>query len=54
MTDVAWLAPDGHEMNDDAWNDDVVRSIGMLLNGSAIEEVDERGEAVMGDTLLCF
>jgi glycogen operon protein len=52
VKDVAWLAPDGNEMNDEAWNADFVRSIGMLLNGSAIEEVDERGESVMGDTLL--
>jgi len=29
-----------------------VRSLGMLLSGSAIEEVDERGEPVLGDTLL--
>jgi glycogen operon protein len=39
-------------MNDEAWNADFVRSIGMLLNGSAIEEVDECGESVTGDTLL--
>jgi isoamylase len=52
VKDVAWLAADGKEMNDEAWSDDFVRSIGMLLNGSAIEEVDERGESIMGDTLL--
>ena len=52
MKDVAWLAPEGHEMTDDAWNADFVRSLGMLLNGSAIEEVDERGDPILGDTLL--
>ncbi len=50
--DVAWLAPDGHEMTDEAWGADFVRSIGMLLSGNGIEEVDERGEPIVGDTLL--
>src|SRR5579872_3836725 len=42
VKDVAWLAPDGKEMDDEAWNADFVRSIGMSLNGAAIEEVNER------------
>jgi isoamylase len=52
VKDVAWLAPDGHEMTDEAWNADFVRSLGMLLNGTAIDEVDERGQPIIGDTLL--
>jgi isoamylase len=52
VKDVAWFSPDGREMTDDAWNADFVRSVGMLLSGSAIEEVDEHGEPVLGDTLL--
>ena len=52
VKDVAWLAPDGREMTDEAWNADFVRSLGMLLSGNAIEEVDERGEPITGDTLL--
>jgi glycogen operon protein len=50
--DVAWLAADGREMTDEAWNADFVRSLGMMLSGSAIEEVDERGGPIVGDTLL--
>jgi glycogen operon protein len=50
--DLAWLAPDGREMDDDAWNADFVRSLGMLLSGHALDEVDERGEPIIGDTLL--
>jgi len=50
--DVAWLAPDGREMTDEAWNADFLRSLGMMLSGNAIEEVDERGERIVGDTLL--
>jgi len=52
VKDVAWLAPDGQEMNDEAWNADFVRSIAMLLNGSAIAETSERGEPIIGDSLL--
>ncbi len=52
VKDVAWLAPDGREMDDEAWNADFVKSLGMLLAGNAIEEVDERGETITGDTLL--
>jgi glycogen operon protein len=52
VKDVAWLTPEGSEMNDEAWNADFVHSIGMLLSGNAIEEVNEQGEPVMGDTLL--
>ena len=52
IKDVAWLAPDGQEMSDEAWSADFVRSIGMLLSGDAIEEVNESGEPVTGATLL--
>ncbi len=50
--DVAWLAPDGQEMTDEAWGADFVRSLGMQLSGTGLEEVDERGEPIVGDTLL--
>jgi isoamylase len=52
VKDVAWLAADGREMDDSAWHAGFVRSLGMLLSGNAIEEVNEQGEAVTGDTLL--
>jgi glycogen operon protein len=52
VKDVAWLAPDGREMDDAAWNAGSVRSLGMLLSGTAIEEANERGEPITGDTLL--
>jgi glycogen operon protein len=52
VKDVAWLTPDGHEMDDAAWNAPFVRSLGVLLSGSAIDEVNERGEPILGDTLL--
>jgi glycogen operon protein len=50
--DVSWLSPDGREMDDAAWHAGFVRTLGMLLAGTAIEEVNERGELITGDTLL--
>jgi glycogen operon protein len=50
--DVAWLAPDGCEMTDQAWNASDARCLGMLLSGTAIEEVNEHGAPITGDTLL--
>jgi glycogen operon protein len=50
--DVAWLTPEGDEMDDAAWNAAFVRSLGMLLSGNAIEETDRYGEPIIGDTLL--
>jgi isoamylase len=52
VKDLAWFAPNGTEMNDEAWNADFVRSLAMVLSGSAIEEMNERGEPILGDTLL--
>jgi len=52
IQDVAWLSADGQEMTDEAWNADHGKSLGMLLAGDAIEEADERGEAISGNSLL--
>ena len=52
IKDISFFSPDGMEMNDDAWNAPFVRCIGVRLAGDVINEVDERGEPVVGDTLL--
>jgi len=39
-------------MTDEAWNAPFVRSLGVLMVGDALDEVDERGRQVTGDTLL--
>jgi isoamylase len=52
VLDVAWLDPSGREMADDTWNSPDVRCLGVRLNGDAIDDVDERGERLMGDTLV--
>ena len=47
-----WLDSSGREMTDTGWTAPDVRSLGVLLAGDAIDEVDERGRRVSGDTLL--
>jgi glycogen operon protein len=52
VKDIYWLDPSGKEMADEAWNAPFVRSLGVLMVGSALGEVDEQGRPVTGDTLL--
>ncbi len=52
VKDIVWLEPSGEEMADASWNAGFVRAIGVRLAGDAIGEVDERGERLVGDTLL--
>ena len=51
-TDISWLTPTGKEMSDSDWNAGFVRCLGMRLEGHMVDEVDERGRAIIGDTLL--
>jgi glycogen operon protein len=50
--DVTWLRPDGLEMKPEDWEDPKRRVLGMLVEGEASEQVDERGRPIQGDTLL--
>jgi glycogen operon protein len=52
VIDIAWLGPSGAEMTDEMWNSPEGRGIGVRLNGDAIKEVNERGDPIIGDTLL--
>jgi glycogen operon protein len=52
VLDIAWLDPAGVEMTDETWHSPDVRALGVRLNGDAIQEVNERGERIVGDTLL--
>jgi isoamylase len=52
VKDLAWFRPDGKEMSDDDWNNSETRCFGLRLAGDAIEELDERGNRIAGDTLL--
>jgi glycogen operon protein len=52
IKDISWLGPDGKEMADEAWDAGFTKCLGMRLAGDIIGEVDERGKAIVGDTLL--
>jgi isoamylase len=52
VQDIAWLDPSGVEMTDAKWDSPDVRAIGVRLNGDAIQEVDERGRRITGETVL--
>lgn len=52
LRDVLWLTPLGVEMTDADWNKHYTRCLGMRLEGQMIDETDERGKPILGDTLL--
>ncbi len=51
VKDISWFQPSGGEMRDKAWNEPLVHCLGVRLSGDAIDEVDSRGEPIVGDTL---
>lgn len=52
IRDISWLEPSGGEMSDEDWSAGYVRCLGMRLVGNMIDDEDERGEPIVGDTLL--
>jgi isoamylase len=52
ISDVSWFDPSGNEIADEAWEGVAVLCLGVRWAGDQIEEVDERGEPIVGDTLL--
>ena len=52
LKDLAWFRPDGQEMTEEDWRQPYIRSLAYLLGGDTIATPDERGERIVGDTLL--
>ena len=52
VRDILWLTPLGAEMTDHDWNKHYTRCLGMRLEGQMVDEMDERGRHIVGDTLL--
>ncbi|MBI1378386.1 MAG: glycogen debranching protein GlgX [Frankiales bacterium] len=50
--EIAWLRPDGRQMDESDWTNGFARTLGVFLNGEAMDEIDERGEPVSGDSFL--
>ena len=52
LKDLTWLRADGTELTEEDWQDANAHSLGMLINGDATDEMDDRGEPIKGDTML--
>jgi glycogen operon protein len=52
VKDIVWLAPDATEMTEEEWTNSYAKTLGMLLHGEGIEELDERGNRLVDDTFL--
>src|SRR5262249_32870492 len=52
ITDISGFGPDGKDMPDDAGAPGFVKCRGLRLAGDLIGDVDERGEPIVGDTIL--
>jgi isoamylase len=52
VKDILWLRPDGSEMTDEEWNQEHARTLGMFLSGSAVDEMDERGQLLTDESFL--
>jgi glycogen operon protein len=52
IKDLSWFGPDGQEMSDEAWDAGYVKCLGVRLAGDEIGDKNERGEPLIGDTIL--
>ncbi len=52
VKDLAWFRPDGKEMRREEWGTGFIRCLALRLAGDAIEETDDQGQLVQGETLL--
>ncbi|HEY9746443.1 MAG TPA: hypothetical protein V6C99_09520, partial [Oculatellaceae cyanobacterium] len=52
IKDVIWYNAKGSEMTEKDWQNPNLLWIGALLNGGAIDEMDEKGNPISGDTFL--
>jgi isoamylase len=52
VKDLTWFRPDGEEMTDADWHDARARALALRLAGDAIDETDEYGNRIVGETLL--
>jgi glycogen operon protein len=50
VKDIGWFKPDGGEMGDADWHQGFAKSLGVYLNGGAIQTLDARAEPVVDDS----
>ncbi|SBS73325.1 glycogen debranching protein GlgX [uncultured Microbacterium sp.] len=54
VPDIAWVRPDGTEMQPEDWDSGFGRAIGVFLNGEGIRERDRRGEEIRDRHFMIF
>jgi len=52
LKDIAWLSPEGREMNDHEWAQDFARCLGVYFAGESLEETDRRGQSLRDGNFL--
>jgi isoamylase len=52
IKDISFFDPGGNEITDEQWNSDTMLCLGVRLAGDMISQTTERGEPIVGDTLL--
>jgi glycogen operon protein len=52
VKDILWLNPQASEMTEKEWESSLAKTLGMLLPGEGIAELDARGNRILDDTFL--
>jgi glycogen operon protein len=52
IMDISFFDVSGKDMSDETWNNEQTHCFGMRLAGDLIDQLDEQGERIVGDTLL--
>jgi isoamylase len=52
VKDISWLAPSGEEMSEADWDAGFVKCVGVRLAGDLIEDLDDDGNRIIGETVL--
>jgi len=52
VKDLTWLDADGTEMGESDWDSEHTKVIGVRLAGNLIDDLDEDGERIIGDTIV--
>jgi isoamylase len=52
VKDISWLNPSGEEMSEADWDAGFVKCVGVRLAGDLIEDLDDDGNKIVGETIL--
>ncbi|RAW00926.1 glycogen debranching protein GlgX [Pseudochryseolinea flava] len=50
IEDIAWFLPDGSEMTDEHWKNDLAKSLAVYMNGRGLHSVGPKGEPIIDDS----